>query len=78
MKLLRWILAGLSRPPTFDIWFWMLVIWSFVVPYLYETVFLTECMERNELTLVSIKHILDGQEQTFKCVRVMSDNEVNP
>jgi hypothetical protein len=30
-------------PPRFDLWFWLLVVWAFVVPFLFDHAHITSC-----------------------------------
>lgn len=55
-------------PPKFDLWFWLLVIWSFVVPYLYDAGHQRSCTERGTVRFETITSWWDSDEiTTFKC-----------
>jgi hypothetical protein len=54
--------------PKFDIWFWLLVVWSFLVPYLYDAAHARSCSERGTVTFDTITSWWNASEITsFTC-----------
>jgi hypothetical protein len=49
--------------PTFDIWFWLLVVWSFVAPYLYDYDHMKACEEHEVVNFEPWPF----DSATFKC-----------
>lgn len=72
MKLLDWIQKRLFNPPQFDFWFWILLIWTFVVPYLFDNGHVKSCLETGRVHFTTIDHFLDEKEQTFNCAPIHS------
>jgi len=53
-----------QKGPTFDIWFWLLVIWSFVVPYIWDDAHAKACDERGQVIFDRL-----FSSETFNCTR---------
>jgi hypothetical protein len=68
------------RPPQFDIWFWLLVVWSFLVPYFYDAGHARSCSERGQVTFYTITSWwTDDEITTFACVPIKGglNNEIH-
>jgi hypothetical protein len=53
--------------PKFDVWFWLLVIWSFVVPYIFDAGHVASCKDRGIVTFEPIDILWSGDPVTFVC-----------
>lgn len=52
--------------PRFDIWFWLLVIWALVVPYLFDHAHMRSCEESGRITLRPLPAIF-SEAKTYSC-----------
>jgi len=71
MKYLQALWDSASSPPKFDFWFWMLLIWAFVVPYLFDQGHRNSCLERGRVSFYTIDSMVGLEETpTFSCTPV--------
>jgi hypothetical protein len=42
------------RPPHFDIWFWLLAIWSLISPWLFDGAHIDSCRERGLAAFMTV------------------------
>lgn len=53
--------------PTFDVWYWALVIWALIVPYWVDTAHTIGCESTGMVTFRPLSQLWGGDKRTFHC-----------
>lgn len=60
--------------PRFDVWFWLVLGWALVVPYLFDQSHARHCAERGTVTFYAVSSLWnDSGIQRFRCQPFIED-----
>ena len=60
--------------PKFDIWFWLLAVWSIVIPYFFDAAHIASCDTTGKVTFVPLTSLWADDNRTFEC-RAVAEGE---
>jgi hypothetical protein len=63
-----------SWRPQFDVWFWALVVWSLIVPYLFDAAHIDTCRETGRVTFIPVWSLIGDYNETFVCTAIPSEH----
>ncbi len=61
--------------PTFDVWFWLLVVWSIAIPYVFDAAHITSCRTEGKVTFVPLSSLWADDTRTFECREIPTAGE---
>jgi hypothetical protein len=56
--------------PKFDVWFWLLVLWSIFVPFWFDEGHVASCIERGVVTFAPYDVLWSDKPTTFACTPI--------
>jgi hypothetical protein len=69
LGLLAIMREGLALRPRVDIWFWLLVFWVLVVPYLFDTGHAASCDRTGRVVFTPLDQLVSGPGIAYRCSR---------